>query len=243
MVSINEANRLGNIIKDQYAYVKYYTGQLRNLFITSQSVPRPSMFTSKTEFKQTQQKLYKNFGVRPTAHIKNLKVKATTTENSYDVVLTIPLDLEKTKSDVIEIVPFPIHKGNDTYLPNMPFTLFAKPMNGQGFYTPIRQNELSSCLQQPFCQLSSPTYKKQMASCGISNYFTKKDNCQYVQINHSDQNFYFTIEDKTYFSIKPNKTETIDLICVSPTQRDVTPKVIKDQGYLTIPLGCLGVDT
>ena len=181
--------------------------------------------------------------VNPARNIKELKVSTLVTEIAYEVFLTIPIDYEKAKARIYQIIPFPIYKGNSSFLPIIPHNFFATSAKQGGEFTPILENELDSCQNKAICELASPTYKAAITPCGIANFYKNtSDMCQYRQMAYSLSHFYYTIDDWTYYSIHPNKSEFISLDCISDVMT-LGPIPIKEKGAITLPLGCTGQDT
>ena len=59
---------------------------------------------------------------------------------------------------------------------------------------------------------------------------------------YSLSHFYYTIDEWTYYSIHPNKSESVSLECVSDVY-SLGPFQIKEQGAIRLPLGCTGRDS
>ena len=104
-MAIDMENRVIENIKDNVHYLDHYSNLLTGLYSTQQIEPKASMFVNKERYKKTQNRLLNEFNIRPTPHIRNLKVKLEVSSNAYEAFLTIPFNLEDTKVDLFLVIP------------------------------------------------------------------------------------------------------------------------------------------
>ena len=241
--AVDTSNKLYERVRDQRRYILYYSKKIKENFYYEVSNPSPFVFLSESQYEETRTMIGRKYFVTPARHIKDLKVSTAVSQIAYEVFLTIPIDYETTKARIYHIIPFPIYKGNSSFLPIVPHNFFATSTKRGGEFTPILENELDNCYKNSFCELASPTYKAAIAPCGISNFFkNNSEMCQYRQMAYSLSHFYYTIDEWTYYSIHPNKSETVSLDCVSDVY-SLGPFQIKEQGAIRLPIGCTGRDS
>ena len=214
--AVDTSNKIYEKIRDQRRYILHYAKKIKENFYHKIDNPTPFVFLSENQYDETRTMISRKYHINPARNIKELKVSTLVTNIAYEVFLTIPIDYEKAKARIYQIIPFPIYKGNSSFLPIVPHNFFATSAKPGGEFTPILKIELDSCQNKAFCELASPTYKAAIAPCGIVNFYKNtSDMCQYRQMAYSLSHFYYTIDDWTYYSIHPNKSEFISLDCIS----------------------------
>ena len=241
--TLDTTNKQFELVRDQRTYILHYTDKIRANFYHNRDAPSAYIFLSQKQYDETKTSIRDKYLVNPAESVKDLKIKTLVTNIAYEVFLTIPIEFEKTKSYIYQLIPFPVYEGNSSYLPILTHEFFAASAKTGGKFTPIAPNELEQCKSESFCELASPTYVAATAPCGISNYFEQdRDMCQYRQMAYSLSNFYYLIDEWAYFSIPPNRTEKLSLTCITDV-KDLGPIPMEEQGAIRLPLGCSGHDT
>ena len=62
------------------------------------------MFLTDEQYDETQTSIRDKYNVNPARHLTNLKISTLVTDIAYEVFLTIPIEFEKTRSHIFQII-------------------------------------------------------------------------------------------------------------------------------------------
>ena len=128
------------LIKDQLRYILHYADKIRANFYHILSSHSPFVFLSKEQFDETKTPSRDNTMSILQGSLE-IQVSTLVTNIAYEIFLTIPIDFDKTKAKIFQIIPFPIYKGNSSYLPILSHEFFTASAKTGGEFTTIKSNE------------------------------------------------------------------------------------------------------
>ena len=125
MSTLDTTNKQFELVRDQRTYILHYTDKIRANFYHNRDAPSAYIFLSQKQYDETKTSIRDKYLVNPAESVKDLKIKTLVTNIAYEVFLTIPIEFEKTKSYIYQLIPFPVYEGNSSYLPILTHEFFA----------------------------------------------------------------------------------------------------------------------
>ena len=176
--------------------------------------PSAHEFISQAEFEELSRDISKAYGVSPTQDVKHIKTTIKTKENYIVAKFLVPLSTNSHQYDVYQIIPINMFNNNTRYKPILEYDYMAFSISGVKSYIPMTEPEATLCVQTSFCTPASPSYDTDEDMCSACSFYSRSQCCEfYTEI--SDKPDFYTISNKTYYSVKPDHRATFSITCLS----------------------------
>ena len=155
-----------------------------------------------------------------TGKLSDIKTTLISQSKNLTLQFTIPITSPDTEYIFYKVVPIPVFRDNQTFIPSSPFSNLAVATRGH-FYTTLSSEEFATCMGSPsICKTHFPMkYISTRFDCILTSFLDSKLTCPLVPIEAAPYPFLYFNDLEAIYSV-PEKT-TLRSSCSGPQDRTI----------------------
>ena len=159
-------------------------------------------------------------GTQLTNKLSHIKTSITTIGSELTLQFTIPISSSETEYTFYKVIPIPIFDGNQTFIPDSPFSNIALATHSH-YYTTLSSEEFATCMGSPsICNTHFPMkYISTRFDCILTSYLDSKLTCPLKQISATPYPFLYFNDLDAVYSV-PSKT-SLRSTCIDSVQNRI----------------------
>ena len=212
--------------------------------LSNENFVNPQKFISLRRYTTLKTLMSQHYGAQIPAKMTHINAAFKYTASSFYAILSLPINPQKSFTDIYQIIPLPTFSDTKKFLPALPAQFAAFSITGPKKYTILSAIEANKCLNNPFCQASKPTYSSEVPSCGINAFYDRDPSCSVLQLDDMEPAL-TTVQGRTFYSIPPNNTLVLNIICDQVEIRGANKSQqlrLTDIGYFKLSTSCIATN-